>query len=51
MITTGFDLLERLGPERIVQNALSRSLRALGLRSGEVFSVCEGEDESHYEIP
>ena len=50
MITTGFDLLERLGPEAVFSGALSRSLFGLGLRSGDVFSLGEGEDESHYEI-
>ena len=50
MITTGFDLLERLGPETVLKDARSCSFRGLGLRSGEVFSVGEGVDESHYEI-
>ncbi|MEK6409093.1 MAG: ThiF family adenylyltransferase [Acidobacteriota bacterium] len=50
MIATGFDLLERLNAATVSRNALARSLRSLGLRPGDVFSIDERSAEHHYEI-
>ena len=50
MIATGFDALERLNANVVPKSALSRSLRSLGLRPGEVFSVSGDEGEFHYEL-
>ena len=50
MIATGFDLIERLGADSASRSVLARSLRRLGLRSGDVFSVGDDENELHYEI-
>jgi molybdopterin/thiamine biosynthesis adenylyltransferase len=50
MMPTGFDLVERLSADSVSQDVLARSLRALGLRPGEVFSVGDGDGEYHYEI-
>jgi hypothetical protein len=50
MIATGFDLLERLNTGAVSRNVLGRTLGSLGLRSGDVFSVGDGEGELHYEI-
>ena len=50
MITPGFDALERLSADVVPRSALSRSLRSLGLRRGEVFSVSGDQGESHFEI-
>jgi hypothetical protein len=50
MISTGFDALEQLRADGVPPGALSRSLRSLGLRPGEVFSVIGDEGEFHFEI-
>ena len=50
MITPGFDSLERLSADVVPRSALSRSLRSLGLRRGEVFSVSGEQGEIHFEI-
>lgn len=50
MIATGFDLVEQLSADSVTRGVPARSLRSLGLRPGDVFSVGDGEDESHYEI-
>jgi molybdopterin/thiamine biosynthesis adenylyltransferase len=50
MIATGFDLLERLNVGSVTQADLMRSLRSLGLRPGDVFSVGDDRREFHYEI-
>ncbi|MEK6324294.1 MAG: ThiF family adenylyltransferase [Acidobacteriota bacterium] len=51
MIATGFDLVERLNAASVSHKALGRSLRSLGLRPGDVFSISDRRDERHYEIP
>lgn len=50
MIASGFDLLERLDAASLNRNTLSRSLRSLGLRPAEVFSVSGANGEHHYEL-
>lgn len=50
MIAAGFDLLERLNFASVSRIALARSLRSLGLRAGDVFSIDERSVERHYEI-
>jgi molybdopterin/thiamine biosynthesis adenylyltransferase len=50
MIAAGFDLLERLDAASVHGNTLSRSLRSLGLRPAEVFSVNGAQGEHHYEL-
>jgi molybdopterin/thiamine biosynthesis adenylyltransferase len=50
LIATGFDLVERLSAASVGREALEASLRKLGLRVGDVFSVGDGECERHYEI-
>lgn len=50
MIASGFDLLERLDAASVHRNTLSRSLRSLGLRPAEVFSVSGAKGEYHYEL-
>lgn len=49
MVASGFDLVERLSADSVSQHVLSRSLRALGLRPRDVFSVSDGNGEYHYE--
>lgn len=49
MIATGFDSLERLSTEVVPRSALRLSLRRLGLRPGDVFSVGGDEGEFHFE--
>jgi hypothetical protein len=43
--------MERLDANSVSPNVLSRSLRRLGLRPADVFSVGDGQSEFHYEIP
>lgn len=50
MIAAGFDALERLSEGVIPENALGRTLRSVGLRSGEVFSVTGVRGEFHFEV-
>ena len=50
MLAAGRDVLERLSAAVVSRNVLGRSLASLGLRSGEVFSVGDGEGELHYEL-
>lgn len=50
MVASGFDLIERLNVDSVSRSVLSRSLRSLGLRSTEVFSVGDSQIEFHYEI-
>jgi len=50
MIAKGFDLFERLNTSAVSRNVLGRTLGSLGLRSGDVFSIGDGEGELHYEI-
>jgi molybdopterin/thiamine biosynthesis adenylyltransferase len=50
MIATGFDILEELSANVVPQRVLRRSLRSLGLRPGEMFTVSADGKESHYEL-
>jgi molybdopterin/thiamine biosynthesis adenylyltransferase len=50
MMATGLDLMERLNAGSVMQAELKRSLRGLGLRAGDVFSVGDDQREFHYEI-
>ena len=50
MIATGFDVLEELSAKAVPRRVLGRSLRSLGLRPGEMFSVRADGNESHYEL-
>jgi molybdopterin/thiamine biosynthesis adenylyltransferase len=50
MIATGFDLIETLKAEDLRGEESNRSLRSLGLRSGDVLSMRAAGRESHYEI-
>jgi molybdopterin/thiamine biosynthesis adenylyltransferase len=47
LAAAGFDLLERLNAACVPADALGDSLRKLGLRTGEVFSI---DSQCHYEI-
>jgi molybdopterin/thiamine biosynthesis adenylyltransferase len=50
MMATGFDLTESLKAEDLSGEEIDRSLRSLGLRSGDIFTVCGAGREAHYEI-
>ena len=49
MVAAGFDFLERLDAGCVPRPALARSLRNLGLRPGDVFSI-GSERQFHFEI-
>ncbi|MCZ6696342.1 MAG: ThiF family adenylyltransferase [Acidobacteria bacterium] len=50
MAAPGFDTLDRLSAAELPERTLRRSLRTLGLRSGDVFSVGDARRENHYEF-
>ena len=50
MVAGGFDFLERLSRAYVSRRELGRSLKRLGLRQGDVFTIGDGVREFHYEI-
>lgn len=50
MTAAGFDVIERLSMGELTSKERRLSLRRLGLRSGDVFSVGTRANERHYEI-
>jgi len=50
MVSGGFDFLERLTAACLSRSELARSVRRLGLRQGDVFSVGDDERKLHYQI-
>jgi molybdopterin/thiamine biosynthesis adenylyltransferase len=50
MVAPGFDTRDRLSAAELPERTLRRSLKTLGLRSGDVFSVGDARRENHYEV-
>jgi hypothetical protein len=51
-VAAGFDLVEELSARMLEDEPpLTRSLRGIGFRNGEVFSVGERDNEIHFELP
>jgi molybdopterin/thiamine biosynthesis adenylyltransferase len=50
MTASGFDLQERLEGERLEPRMLRRTLRSVGLRPGDVFTVGTPGCENHFEL-
>lgn len=50
LATGGFGLVESIEAAALSSRLMNRSLRAFGLRSGEVVSIGSGEDEIHFEL-
>ncbi|HXF39881.1 MAG TPA: ThiF family adenylyltransferase [Blastocatellia bacterium] len=50
-LAAGFDLVEELSARTLEdERLLNRSLRRLGFRNGEVFSIVESDGELHYQL-
>lgn len=50
MVAGGADKVDRLAADEVRPASCRRSLKALGLCGGDVFSLCDGESDKHYEI-
>lgn len=50
MTARGFDVVDSVGPSTLSSRWLGRSLRTLGFREGEVFTVSDRAREKHFEL-
>jgi molybdopterin/thiamine biosynthesis adenylyltransferase len=50
MVVAGIDLMERLNIGGLSEAEMARSLKSIGIRAGDIFSVRDGRSEHYFEV-